>query len=277
MSEYIQTIVRDIDRLEPFPHAAVEVLELAFNDADPAEIVAVLERDPGLTLKTLRLANSTRYAPRIPVDSIAEAVRRLGSKLIASLALTSGAASYFMGYGVGTAESNRLLWRECMTIASFARFISEYLGFAGKDLAYTVGLLQNVGHIVLDRFVEQELDAIHRYREASMDPLKAERAVLGCDHAQIAARIATRWGLPPSLVVGLRWHHDPHAAGGESYLCTIVNAAEGLAYEELAGDCTSLLLPAKLEVYSSLGLDAATIAELKSAVRDELDQLPMAA
>ena len=270
MSILVADILQDIRRLEPFPQAAIRVMELALNDADPEEVIAVLECDPGLMIKVMGIANSARYAPRKSIDSLAEAVLRLGSKTVASIAMTTGSASFFMGYGDSTPRSNISLWKECMHVAFFSRHLAQKSGDVGPELAYTVGLLQNVGNIVLDRFLEDSRDEIKSRYEHGEDLQSAERAVLGMDHAQCGAHLARKWKLPAVLVSGIRFHHSPEDAGSYSKLCAIVNYAEGLTFQTVVDRGTSLLIPGIDPGPSIEMLDKSEREQLAQQVRNEV-------
>lgn len=243
MSARLGELLEDIERLEPFPQAAVRVLELALGDADAGDIVTVIMEDPGLTAKVLRLVNSAKVGSRVPVTSVQQAINRLGRLKIANLAMTSGCASIFMGYGESTPRSSMSLWRECLHCAMLARRLAQREYYTGAELAYTVGLLQNIGHIILDRFfLEERAQILGRVREGE-NMLRAERAILGMDHAFCGSRIALKWGLPEPVVQGIRFHHAPHSAREFEPLCAILNLAEDLTARSLWGWETSMVYP----------------------------------
>lgn len=231
----LEDVLSGIDQLEPFPRTAVRVLELALGDAAPGEIVPVIEQDPALTAKVLKLANSARSGAKVEIESVFAATNRLGTKAVANLALTSGASSVFSGYGSATTRTNASLWMECLYTACFARRLGKDDGRVDHELAYTVGLMQNIGHIVLDRFLDEERAQVAELMDGGRDLLAAERAALGFDHAQCGALVVRRWGFPRRLVRGIQFHHSPMTAGDEALLCTITGLAEELALQLLSG------------------------------------------
>lgn len=236
-------LLEEIERLEPFPRAAIRVLELAQQDAEVDEIVAVIQSEPGLTLKVLRLANSVSGGSVVEVDSIQAAVNRLGRRAIANMAMATGCASVFMGYGGATPRSHVGLWTESLHTAILARRLAEAEGFVDAEFAFTAGLLQNLGHIVLDRFFVEEREQILERVAEGENMIRAERAILGMDHAFCGARIAQKWGLPESLIQGIRFHHAPHSSRGQESLCSILNLAERLTAFSLWNWDASMLYP----------------------------------
>ncbi|MDF1839337.1 MAG: HDOD domain-containing protein [Planctomycetota bacterium] len=266
-------ILQDIRSLEPFPQAAIRVLELVMNDAESSAVVAVIEQDPGLTGKVLSMANSAMYAPKVAITSIADATSRLGTKTISSIAITSGAASYFTGHGRATSRSNKTLWDECLHVALYAKRLAGIAGGVDPDLAYTVGLIQNVGHIVLDRFLEDERDEIKFRYTHGQDILAAELAVLGMDHAVCGSRLVRRWGFPEKLTTAIQFHHNPEGAGTLERLCGVVGLAESLAFASLSDEGLSMLSPKATVLDWTGGLDAAELIGLQRAVQADVLEL----
>ena len=229
-------VLAGIDRLEPFPANAVRVLELALSGAGVGELVELIEQDPALAAKVLRLANSTRYGGRAPIESIFDATHRLGPRVVSNLALTGGGASVYMGYGSSTPRTNESLWMESLYTACFSMRLAREAGSVDAELAYTIGLLQNLGHVLLDRFLDEAREQLIGLLDEGAGLLEAERAVLGIDHAQAGARLLRRWGFPERLVRGVRCHHSPTEAGEEGHLCALTGLGEELALRLLRGE-----------------------------------------
>ncbi|MEL6712202.1 MAG: HDOD domain-containing protein [Planctomycetota bacterium] len=260
-------MLRSLVRLEPFPHVAIRVLELVMNDASANEIAAVVQSDPGLTAKVIATVNSAAYRPVEPIHTIKNATVRLGSARVANIALAAGAATFFMGYGGSSSRSNTVRWEECTHVASFARALARETGAFPTELAFTIGLLQNVAHVVLDRFLEEHRDAVKLQVEDGVPLLVAESTELGLDHTQCGARLARRWGFPLELTDAIR---DHHAVEGASAFPSIAVLAECLAATCVEDDGTSLLESSAGEAQARLGLDDERVERIVGAVRDEL-------
>ncbi len=240
---HLEDALKAIDRLDPFPQTALRVLELAQNNASPEQLVSTIEKDPGLTAQVLKLANSAQQGSRVGIDSLSKATTRLGLRAVANLALTSGCSALFQGAGTSAARINESLWTESLHNAIHSRRLALRDGRLDPELAYTVGLLQNIGHIVLDRFFSDELEEINRERQGGKDMLSAERSVLGIDHAQCGALMVRRWGLPRSIIRGVQFHHAASKAGEEELLCAVCGMAEDLAARWLANGAGTMTYP----------------------------------
>lgn len=237
MPSTIQTILSSIEQLDPFPAVAVRVLELAGREeTSPKAIAEVVQTDAALVAKVLKLANCAAYAFRREIGSLDEAAVRLGTSGLCTLVMTSATGRYLAGYGASTARTRELHWRKTVATALAARLVALVDGGIDPGRAYTVGLLQNIGHVVMDRFLDEARDTIRFAVEAGAAPLDAERAILGIDHADLGARMAQRWNFPESLVLAIRFHHAPERAGTGANLCYAAQLAEALALEALAAE-----------------------------------------
>lgn len=225
-------ILASIEGLDPFPHVAVRVLELADRgQPDAAELLRVVRTDPGLTAKVLRHVNAADRDR--PATSVRQAAERLGADALADVVLGSCAEGYYAGLGAASVASSRAVWEESVAVALACRLVATTTGGVDPELAFTVGLLQNVGHVVIDRFFFDEQAAIARLADAGSPRLDAERTILGLDHAALGARVLASWGLPDVLIDAVRHHHAPERAVQEPDLCRMAELAEAIAWEVL--------------------------------------------
>ena len=68
---------------------AMQLVELALDDSTSAQtLAALIERDPSLTVRVLRLANSTLFQTRQPTISLKQAVVKLGYERLRIMALS---------------------------------------------------------------------------------------------------------------------------------------------------------------------------------------------
>jgi len=237
MQSQLKEIVCEIRSLEPFPSIATRVLELASQpQVVPGELIGVIQMDPGLTSKVLRLCNSAYYGFQRQIASLDEAGNMLGVTTLVNLVLTSSAGRYFRDYGESTENSQSDLWMRSVTNALASRIIADHNRVVDPERAYTAGLLQNIGSLVLDRFFHNGRQRVFAVAQAGYSLIDAEKHALGLHHAEIGARLATRWGLPEVLTDTIRFHHMPEKATVDPLLTATVHLAETVATARIAGD-----------------------------------------
>lgn len=221
-------ILEAITRIEALPANAGRLAALlAHTDADLNEITRCVELDPGLAANVLHVCNSALYVGRANVASIRDAVVRLGTRMVMNLALAHAirplAGNAVPGYGLPAGE----LWRHSVAVATGTEILSEGLGFTPPPEAFTAGLLHDVGKLVLGIAVADESRDIQALvAGGGITFEEAERKVLGIDHAESGALLLEQWGLPESLCLVARWHHEPDSSPVVSRVLDLVHVTD---------------------------------------------------
>ena len=105
-------------------------------------------------------------------------------------------------------SSSPLTWSTAVALAS-SRF-ARRLKLPNVNLAFTAGLLHDIGKVVISEYVAEEyVEIIRLVTDDEMAFQEAERQVLGIDHTEIGAAIAEKWKLPDEMVHCIRYHHAP--------------------------------------------------------------------
>lgn len=240
-----KTILAEVDSFPSIPGSVVRLVAM-LEDADTSAqaIEDVLRLDPGMTANVLRLTNSAYVGLPTKVGSVKRAVMLLGMKKLKQLVMASCVGPVLdtsvPGYDLPSGE----LWRHSIAVSIAAEDLTQELGLEGVDDIFTAALLHDVGKLILGRFVRDDMAAIQAAAGDDVSFETAEKAVLGFDHAEIGARILSRWSFPGDLVHAVQWHHDPDEGGKSSPTTDIVHVAnvlclmmgigvgrEGLQYE----------------------------------------------
>lgn len=259
-------IERAVRELMPLSDAAQALVRMSHDpDHSSADIVRIVERDAALTIRVLRIANSPVVAPISPVESLAQAVSLMGEDKIVTAALSIGAnwmKESLSGYG-----PDARIFDNGLKTAIAAGLIAKRQGHAElAPLAYTGGLLHDIGKAVLSAFLEPEvsstIEAVESGRAA--DWLAAEKAELGVDHCEVGAMVADHFNLGPALRSVIAHHHVPGEAAEEhTDLVKIVHAADGIrALMGGDGSVDALAYPLEVRVLEDLDLDPERFSEI---------------
>ncbi|HEU4335258.1 MAG TPA: HDOD domain-containing protein [Candidatus Eisenbacteria bacterium] len=214
--------------LPTLPPVASRLVEaVARMDAETTEEVArILALDPGLTARTLRLANSDCYGFPRKVGSVELAVLVLGPGTIRDLVLT---ASVVQTLG----PSDRALtdlWNHAMACGVAARALGERVQYRLLGEAYAAGLLHDIGAVLLRQRDPERFEAAMALARTQGMPLEeAERSLYGSDHSEVGGWLAERWGLPAEIVEAIACHHEPEKAVRSPELSALVHIADSLA------------------------------------------------
>lgn len=204
-------IVAKVDRLPELPQAAVRVSQMLEDDNTSAEqLASVIKIDAGLTSQVLRLCNSAAYGFSRRISTVKEAVAILGFKTLKSMVYTIIAKVALdrpvPGYGLQADD----LWYNALTCAVYARHIAQRERLPDPELAFTGGLLRDIGKLVLGDAVGANYAEIEKLSVAQqIDFVDAEEQVLGFNHSMVGTKVAEKWNLPAILVSIIKHHHKP--------------------------------------------------------------------
>jgi HD-like signal output (HDOD) protein len=204
----------EIEGLRPFPVVVQKVMDYVRQpDFDVRKLEMLIEIDPALSSKILRVANSPAFAGSQKISSIRDAAVRLGARAVSDVATAVAAMAFFKDLtGAG-----RTVRDHTVATAMVARVLSSRKESASPN-AYITGLLHDLGKLLL----LQTEDAAYSVLLAGVtNPDEChlrERELLGFDHAVLGGHALKSWGLPDPIPRIVAWHHQPVRAyeeGGE--------------------------------------------------------------
>jgi len=173
----------------------------------------IIQIDPPLTAKVLKVVNSSYYSLRNKVSDITHAVILIGFDAVKELALNQKVCEIFKQNGATHQYSRPSLWKHSVAVAILAKLISRREFRQGGENSYAAGLLHDIGIIAEDQFLQDQFRRVLYESQTQKTSLsQAERKVLGYNHAQIGMAIARKWDLPEELVMSIGYHHDPDKA-----------------------------------------------------------------
>lgn len=223
---FIDDVLAGRVALPMLPDVVLRVLgTLRQDDSSLPQIADELALDPVLSSRVLRLANSSFFGGRRSMASISDAVNVIGFKSLETLVIACGAQAAFTQVpGVNL----RQFWLLAAATASSARQVARRLR-ADADTAYSAGLLQGVGHLILCQCHPAQAEAgFSSMRSLWGSNLAAqELALWGVHHAQVSALWVDKLGMPAAVAQAIAHSLDPLAPspGGQHTLGRVVQMA----------------------------------------------------
>ena len=200
-----QELAAAVDRMPAFPKSVQRILELARNaDSTPKDLVAVIDHDPVLTAKMLKVVNSAYFRLPKQINSIGHAVVFLGFNATKNLALGMAAIGMLPSENTAGFDWSDYLVHSVST-AAIARRLAARVSDADPMECFVAGLLHDFGKVVMARSMpdalQQALAACHH--DGSSLHL-ALRSQLGTDHAAAGAMLVAKWRFSPGLVEAIQ-------------------------------------------------------------------------
>ncbi len=262
LANKIQERLDKSPEVRPFP-AVVARLVSACQDpnATSREFESIIECDPALSGKILRMANSPMYCPSGSVKSISHAVSLLGLRKLRSVAMSIAAESMFADGGEAV-QARKRLWSHSVGCAMVARYLAEHVPDADPDVAFLGGLFHDIGKLLFYDAIPNEYDEIDG-RLCDMALIEEEQFLFSTTHVAVGSASAASWGLPVALWAATRWHHNPEEADCDEQLVNVVAAANCLSREWGIGDCGNAGLPAPDHILKRIDLEEEQFAAIR--------------
>jgi HD-like signal output (HDOD) protein len=173
------------------------------------ELKGLIETDPPLTARLLRIANSAFYSLQRKVSEIEQAIVLIGFDELKELALNQKVCELFAKGDRVERYSRPLLWKHSVAVALLSKMIyRKEFGLKGDNM-YAAGLLHDLGIVVEDQFLHPQFAEIMKsVRESGGNLADAETSVLGFHHAEVCGALLDHWNFPGEFVFSIAFHHS---------------------------------------------------------------------
>lgn len=207
----LRALVGGITELPATPKMYTELTKVINRkNSSIGDVAAVVERDAAMSAKALQLVNSSFFSKARTIDTVQQAVNRLGIDMMKSLALVTGA---FEGGKVREPGLKRFLEEEqshALAVGMAARQLCT--DRRRGEQAFMSGVLHDIGKVVLrvgsPTLASDVRTAMKRAKQGACQH-DVETQVLGVSHAEVGAYLAGLWGLPFVVVEAIAQHHQP--------------------------------------------------------------------
>lgn len=257
----VELILHQLDELPTLPAVAVRVLQVTRDEASSAgDVVRLIESDPSLTTRILKLVHRADLGVRGEVNSVDRAVKLLGFEAVRSATLAVSVFDTFRPSvdGRGASKFSREeFWKHCVAVACCAELLAVELGNAvGRHSpmsvdpgdAFVCGLLHDLGKVALDAALPKSFSRVVEAADLLRSNIAdVERQVIGIDHMVVGKRLAEQWNLPVSVreVVWLHGHVPSALPATVQHprLVSLVTLADALVREQHLGWSGNYVFP----------------------------------
>jgi HD-like signal output (HDOD) protein len=229
--ERLKAAFGSLNKLPTLPDAAVRALAIANNPASSMrDFAAVIETDPALAAGILRLVNCPLYRGTKTIESLDQAVVRVGLRECKNLIVAVSMRSIFQKTTGKQKAHCEILWLHSSVTATLCREINKALRLGHQGVEFACGLSHDIGRILIalgapDLFPQvDQLDFVE-----DGDVLAREEEILGTDHCFVGAWFADHSQLPGSVISAIQYHHTPQEAPEHQPLIALVAMADSLA------------------------------------------------
>ncbi|MGB9110818.1 MAG: HDOD domain-containing protein [Telluria sp.] len=235
----------------PTISAVAQALIATLDDeaASAKSVTAIIARDPALTAKLMRLANSAHFGARRSVGTLDEAIALTGMGHIRTLALAACFSDAFPALpGLDSDE----FWSSSMACAGYAKWLAGGAGLDGSE-AWLAGMMLRLGELLIYQVAPAAFAEIEELPHLPGGRWEREQRLLGMSEGEITAELGRRWNFPTRIVDALASCSDPLAAHPFCQLAGIIHLASLLA--DTPSDDPAILDTLPAELVAVLRLD----------------------
>ena len=226
-----------MDRVKPIPQIALKLIRMIRDYKHSMEDIArEVPLDQIISAKVIKLCNSALFGAHLAIDSIDRALVILGEKRFLQLVISASLEDFFPENGRGYSLVKGGVFKHALGTAMVSERLASFAGDISPDLAYTAGLLHDMGKVVLDQFIATASPLFYRrIQEEGINLITAEREEFGTTHPVIGGKLAEKWSLPKSLTDTIINHHHPEEAIVYPELTHVVYLADLLMSRFMVG------------------------------------------
>ena len=263
-----------VENMPAFPKSVQKILELTRDvNCSPKDLVQVIDKDPVVTVKVLRVVNSAYYGLPKQITSVNHAVVYLGFNAVKNLTLSIAAMGMMpVDHAAGFNGQQYLL--HSLATASIAKQLALRMAETDPMDCFLAGLLHDFGKVVIAQFMPREFRLALETSQWNEIALHLSlRQVIGVDPAVVGAMLVEKWRFPADLVETIRYQYSPQSMDTPMLAC--VFGANQISKQLEAGQTTPprveefpLTIAARLggslrEVMASLGDIASVLHEAR--------------
>jgi len=269
-------LIQELNNLPTLSEVATQALKLATEDtATIDKLASLVESDPAMSVKLLRLVNSAWRGLEKPVTNVKRAIVLLGLEAVKSAILSIQVLEIMDA--AQSKNADRELWTHLFGVGTLCHLLAERTKVVDPEIAFVCGLLHDMGKIALAAVSHQSYrGAVEKCEENEEPLLEAEKRLFGLTHLEAGKLLSEKWNLSTQLTEVIWLHHQPleiMALEGTTDLLRIVVAADTQCRKQGVGFSGNWqFFDDPLELLKPLGLTASNMAEISAVFGHRLEE-----
>ena len=265
----VKDLLLQTDKLPNVPDVVRElIIALKDPEADYNAIAEKVAQDQTLSLKILRLVNSAHFGLSRKISSIDEAVVLLGMQKLNTLVIASGLSNSAVNV---KGLDLKAFWSDSFMVATIATWLAHRTEEVDADIAFTSGIIYNIGRLLLHLAAPQDAAAIQALvKEKKASRIAAEMERLGFTTQDAGKALLDMWNFPAELGAAIQQYKRPLGYEEPTPLSAVINLANylnGARSSDRHIDDIKAFIPKK--VMQLAGLPLSILDELEASLNLE--------
>lgn len=205
----------DNPELPSLPEAFLKLNELIKHDRPISDITEVIERDPSLTTRSLKLANSAWYKRSRTIATVKDAITTIGLDTLHQLVFATSVVRTFQDIDSGVADMNSF-WDQSLRLACNAKLIKESSGNTNTIQVFTSGIVTYIGKLIIYlNLPELSRTILENSRDHPQLQHLEETKLLGYCHNEVTSALLKKWEIPEVTYIPIQYYNNPLSAPAE--------------------------------------------------------------
>lgn len=198
-----QTLDKLLANAPVLPNVVSKMLVLDKESEDYYEdVLSLASEDPFIAAKIIFLANSAALAGRTKIETLTQAVVRVGINQVSTLITSISLSKAFKP----TQQSHRNLWLHSLQVAIAATKIAQ-LNQVNGEQAYLSGLLHEIGRFILLATDVEKFNCLSDdLLSTSPELVQQEIEVFGFNSIDVTMNTLSAWHIPDTIASAITAH-----------------------------------------------------------------------
>ena len=262
-----QDLVRGTVKLVSLPEIFIKVNSMVDDPSCSAsDIGRYISKDPALTARLLKIANSPLYGFPSRIDTVSRSITVIGTRGLRDLILASSTIDAFSKIKSDFIDMNQF-WSHSLYCGVLARILATKCNALHTEPFFVSGLLHDIGKLIIQhKLPEMAREVQIREDESTLERHELENEVIGFNHAQVGGELLRAWKLPVNIQDAVEFHHTPSMAKESPLGAAIIHIADSIAKSEgmaVSSDKNNRIEPI---AWAITGLDQGSIDEVLDEV-----------
>jgi len=285
------------DKILSLPQVLSEILdEIGKEDFSANSLSNIILKDPSLTGKVLKLANSPFYHRVQEIKTVQQAVSMVGMLTVKCMVLSTSVLDPNK-IEKESGVNPKGFFTYVLSVAAASEEIAKSLNYKSIEEAFIAGLLADIGVLFFLHHYPKQYRKIIQNECNAEDMIDAEREIFGIDHAEVGYHLAEVWGLPRYVLNSIRDHHYLADVSDKDPLTNVIRLASLLSTDQYSNfegqtvdrinkinkvaevlgiskdkvnEITFTLLPKAIEMAEYIGIDIGDIDEILTKANEEI-------
>jgi HD-like signal output (HDOD) protein len=251
----------------------IQEIEAVLSDPQStlSSVGEVIEKDPDLTARLLRLGNSSFFGFSNRLETVSETISLIGVQQVQDLISASTVVKIFEGVSADLVDMESF-WKHSMACGVAGRILAIERHVSKPEKYFVVGLLHDIGRLVLySRAPAKAKQVFETYQTQRMLLREAEMSVLSFDHTEIGEALLRSWNYPANLINAVRYHHHPMSAGVFQMDASLVHLADYVVNAMSLGSSGERFVPPlNAKAWERLNLTPDFLETLMNGIDDQI-------